>query len=503
MSTSLANASPPHIGHFIAGRAQTPANTRWGDVCDPARGEVIARVALGSAQDVERAVASARAAAGGWAQTPALQRARVLFRFKALLEEHADELTRLITREHGKVLADARGEVLRGIEVVEFACGIPHLLKGEYSESVGAGIDSWSLRQPLGICAGITPFNFPAMVPLWMFPIALACGNAFILKPSEKDPSCALRLAELLQAAGLPPGVLNVVNGDREAVDALLSHPDVSAVSFVESTPVAQHVYEAAARYGKRVQALGGAKNHLVVMPDADLAAAARALLGAAYGSAGERCMAISVAVAVGEVGDRLVAALEPLVRKLRVGPGDSDDVDMGPLITREHLERVRRYLDIGVAEQAQLVVDGRELAPAGTAGFFLGPSLFDRVTPAMRIYREEIFGPVLAIVRVADLDEALRLVNAHAFGNGVSIFTNSGGAARKFTQEVQAGMVGVNVPIPVPMAFHSFGGWKRSLFGDLHVHGPDGVRFYTRLKTVSARWTHSGDAQFALPTLK
>jgi malonate-semialdehyde dehydrogenase (acetylating)/methylmalonate-semialdehyde dehydrogenase len=509
-TASHVNASLPLIGHFIEGRAELPVGElanrsstgRWGDVFDPARGEVCARVALASASDVDRAVAAARGAAHAWAATPPVQRARVLFRFKALLDAHAQELTQLITREHGKVLADARGEVARGIEVVEFACGIPHLLKGEFSDSVGTGIDSWSLRQPVGVCAGITPFNFPAMVPLWMFPIALACGNTFVLKPSEKDPSCALRLAELLEEAGLPPGVFNVVNGDREAVDALLAHPDVGAISFVGSTPVAKHVYETAAHHGKRVQALGGAKNHLVVMPDADVHTAAQALMGAAYGSAGERCMAVSVAVAVGDAGDRLVAALTPLLRALRIGPGTEQDVEMGPLITREHLERVRSYLDIGVAERAELVVDGRQLTP-DRAGFFLGPSLFDRVAPDMRIYREEIFGPVLAIVRVDDLDQALELVNAHAFGNGVSIFTNSGGAARKFTQAVHAGMVGVNVPIPVPMAFHSFGGWKRSLFGDLHVHGPDGVRFYTRLKTVSARWTHSGGAQFAMPTMK
>lgn len=509
-SASHVNASLPLIGHFIAGGVESPAGEcakqsssgRWGDVFDPARGEVCARVALASASDVERAVAAAREAARAWAATPPVQRARILFRFKALLDTHAEELARLITREHGKVLADARGEVARGIEVVEFACGIPHLLKGEYSDNVGTGIDSWSLRQPIGVCAGIAPFNFPAMVPLWMFPIALACGNTFVLKPSEKDPSCALRLAEMLRDAGLPPGVFNVVNGDREAVDALLAHPDVRAISFVGSTPVAQHVYETAARHGKRVQALGGAKNHLVVMPDADVQAAAQALMGAAYGSAGERCMAISVAVAVGEVGGRLIEALTPMLRALRIGPGLEKDVEMGPLITREHLERVRRYLDVGIAERAELVVDGRDLTPA-RAGFFLGPSLFDRVSPEMRIYKEEIFGPVLAIVRVPTMDEALELINAHVFGNGVSIFTNSGGAARRFTQEVQAGMVGVNVPIPVPMAFHSFGGWKRSLFGDLHVHGPDGVRFYTRLKTVSARWTQSGGAQFAMPTMK
>jgi malonate-semialdehyde dehydrogenase (acetylating)/methylmalonate-semialdehyde dehydrogenase len=413
----------------------------------------------------------------------------------------------LITAEHGKVLDDARGEVTRGLEVVEFACGIPHLLKGEFSENVGSGVDSWSLRQPVGVCAGITPFNFPAMVPLWMFPVAIACGNTFVLKPSEKDPSCPLLLASLLTEAGLPPGVLNVINGDREAVDTLLAHPLVGAVSFVGSTPVAEHVYRTGTAHGKRVQALGGAKNHMVVLPDADMDAAANALMGAAYGSAGERCMAISVAVAVGDAGDRLVAALKPRIAALRIGPGTAPDVDMGPLVTGEHRDRVRDYIAAGVAEGATLAVDGRGTPiPDGGAGFFLGASLFDNVTPAMRIYREEIFGPVLVVVRAASLAEALQIVNGHEFGNGASIFTRDGRAAREFTHAVAAGMVGINVPIPVPMAFHSFGGWKRSLFGDLHVHGPDGVRFYTRLKTVTARW-FAGDAasgaDYRMPTMK
>jgi malonate-semialdehyde dehydrogenase (acetylating)/methylmalonate-semialdehyde dehydrogenase len=390
--------------------------------------------------------------------------------------------------------------------VVEFACGIPHLLKGEFSDSVGKGIDSWSIHQPLGVCAGITPFNFPAMVPMWMFPIAIACGNTFVLKPSEKDPSCPLRLAELFSEAGLPPGVFNVVNGDREAVDTLLTDANVAAVSFVGSTPIAQYVYETAAKHGKRVQALGGAKNHLVVMPDANPQLAAQALMGAAYGSAGERCMAISVAVAVGNAGDRLIETLKPMIAALKIGAGTSGNVEMGPLVTREHLERVRGYIDLGIREGATLVADGRQHAvPNHESGFHVGATLFDHVTPQMRIYREEIFGPVLVVVRVPDLDSALELIADHEFGNGTSIFTSDGDAARRFSHSVQAGMVGINVPIPVPMAFHSFGGWKRSMFGDLHVHGPDGVRFYTRLKTVTSRWPTGirAGSEFVLPTMK
>jgi malonate-semialdehyde dehydrogenase (acetylating)/methylmalonate-semialdehyde dehydrogenase len=429
-----------------------------------------------------------------------------MFRFKELLEQHADDIVELITEEHGKVLHDALGELQRGIEVVEYACGAPEFLKGEHSKNVGPGIDSWSEFQPLGVVAGITPFNFPAMVPMWMFPVAIACGNTFVLKPSEKDPSVPLRVAELLKEAGLPDGVFNVVNGDREAVDTLLTDPRVAAVSFVGSTPVAEYIYRTASAHGKRVQALGGAKNHMVVMPDADTRNAASALVGAAYGSAGERCMAISVAVAVGDAGDRLVEAVQQQLGVLKVAPGTAAGADMGPLVTREHLERVRGYVDLGVQEGARLVVDGRELRVKGhEQGYYLGPCLFDHVRPGMRIYREEIFGPVLCVLRVPDLESALELVNAHEFGNGTAIFTASGEAARSFTQRVLCGMVGVNVPIPVPMAFHSFGGWKRSLFGPLHVHGPDGVRFYTRLKTVTSRWPTSAreGAQFVMPTMK
>jgi malonate-semialdehyde dehydrogenase (acetylating)/methylmalonate-semialdehyde dehydrogenase len=508
MSTQLdtAAAAVTTVGHFIGGHLRAGSSGRTGPIFNPATGQVTANVSFASQQETQAAIQAARAALPAWSETPALQRARVLFRFKALLDAHIDELASLITSEHGKVLADARGEVTRGIEVVEFACGIPHLLKGEFSDNVGTGIDCWSLRQPVGVCAGITPFNFPAMVPLWMFPVSIACGNTFVLKPSEKDPSCGLRLAELLTEAGLPPGVLNVVNGDREAVETLLTDADVAAVSFVGSTPGARHVYETAARAGKRVQALGGAKNHMVVMPDADAKLAAQALTGAAYGSAGERCMAISVAVAVGDAGDRLIAELRPLIAALKVGPGTAAGVEMGPLVTREHLQRVRDYVDIGVKEGATPVVDGRTLqVPGHSDGFYLGATLFDRVEPQMRVYREEIFGPVLIVVRVPDLRAALALVNAHEFGNGTAIFTRDGDAARAFCHEVQVGMVGVNVPIPVPMAFHSFGGWKSSLFGDLHVHGPAGVRFYTRLKTITSRWptTPRSGADFTMPTMK
>jgi malonate-semialdehyde dehydrogenase (acetylating)/methylmalonate-semialdehyde dehydrogenase len=494
------------LGHFIGGRAVAGASRRTGPVYNPATGETARQVSLASADETRAAIRAAHDAFPAWAATAPLQRARVMFRFKALLDAHVGELAGIITSEHGKVLPDARGEVLRGTEVVEFACGVPHLLKGEFSDSVGAGIDSWSLRQPVGVCAGVTPFNFPAMVPMWMFPLAIACGNTFVLKPSERDPSCSLRLAELLAQAGLPPGVFNVVNGDHEAVDVLLTDPQVAAVSFVGSTPVAQHIYETASKHGKRVQALGGAKNHMVVMPDADPQLAAQALMGAAYGSAGERCMAISIAVAVGDAAEKLVAALRPMIAELRIGAGAREGVDMGPLVTREHLDRVRSYVDLGVREGATLVVDGRQHAVTrDERGFYLGASLFDHVRPEMRIYKEEIFGPVLGIVRAPDLDAALQIVNAHEFGNGTAIFTSDGLSARKFTQSVQVGMVGVNVPIPVPMAFHSFGGWKRSLFGDLHVHGPDGVRFYTRLKTVTARWPREarGGSDFVMPTMK
>ena len=495
------------LGHYIGGRpVAAPAGAASGEIRDPATGNLLARVALADARQVDEAVQAAKAAAPGWAATPPLQRARLMFRFKSLVEKHREELARLITAEHGKVLDDARGEVTRGMEVIEFACGIPQLLKGEYSEMVGTGVDSWSLRQPLGVCAGITPFNFPVMVPLWMFPIAVACGNTFVLKPSEKDPSCALRLAGLMSEAGAPDGVFNVVNGARTAVDALLVHPEVAAISFVGSTPVAEHVYSTGTSHGKRVQALGGAKNHMVVMPDADLDLTTAALLGAAYGSAGERCMAISVVVAVEPVADRLVESLRSGLAQLRVGPGTAPDVDMGPLVTREHLERVRGYIALGVGEGATLVHDGRDcVVPGHATGNFLGPTLFDHVRPGMRIYDEEIFGPVLGVVRAGSLAEAIDLVNAHEFGNGAAIFTADGGAAREFSRGVLAGMVGINVPIPVPMAFHSFGGWKRSLFGDTHVHGPEGVRFYSRLKTVTARWPRGRTigADYSMPTMR
>jgi malonate-semialdehyde dehydrogenase (acetylating)/methylmalonate-semialdehyde dehydrogenase len=505
-SAALPAAAPLALGHFVAGRRVAGASGRDGAVFNPATGQPRGRVAFASPEETRAAITAAEAALPGWAATPPLQRARVMFRFKALLDARLDELAALLTSEHGKVLSDARGELVRGLEVVEFACGIPQLLKSEFTENVGTNIDSWSIRQPVGVCVGITPFNFPAMVPMWMFPIAIACGNTFVLKPSEKDPSVPLRVAELLTEAGLPDGVFNVVNGDRETVDTLLADPRVAAVSFVGSTPVAEYIYRTASEHGKRVQALGGAKNHLVVMPDADTRNAASALIGAAYGSAGERCMAISVAVAVGDAGDPLVDEVRRQVAELKVAAGTELGADMGPLVTREHLERVRGYVALGVEEGADLVVDGRGHKVAGhEEGYFMGPCLFDCVRAEMRIYREEIFGPVLCVVRVPDLAAAISLVNGHEFGNGAAIFTGSGEAARSFTQGVQAGMVGLNVAIPVPMAFHSFGGWKRSLFGPLHVHGPDGVRFYTRLKTVTSRWPTSQreGAQFVMPTMK
>ncbi|MBS1158482.1 MAG: mmsA [Proteobacteria bacterium] len=492
------------LTHFIDGHSVPASGGRWADVFNPASGQVVARVPLAGAEQTRQAIAAAAAAWPAWADTPPLRRARLLFKFRELLECHSDELAAIITAEHGKVLADARGEVIRGMEVVEFACGIPQLLKGEYSDQIGSAVDSWSLRQPVGVCAGITPFNFPVMVPMWMFPLALACGNTFVLKPSERDPSVSLLIADLLARAGLPPGVFNVIHGDREAVDTLLTDPRVAAVSFVGSTPVAEHIYATGCAHGKRVQALGGAKNHLVIMPDADLDQAVEALIGAAYGSAGERCMAISVAVAVGDVGDALVAALARRSAALKIGPGSAPDVDMGPLVTGQHLARVRSYVDQGVVEGAQLVVDGRQLRVAGhEEGYFLGACLFDRVSPAMSIYRAEIFGPVLCVVRVADFDAAVALINAHEYGNGVAVFTRSGHAAREFVRRIEVGMVGINVPIPVPMAFHSFGGWKRSLFGDHAIHGPDGVHFYTRLKTVTARWPEevASAASFVMPT--
>jgi malonate-semialdehyde dehydrogenase (acetylating) / methylmalonate-semialdehyde dehydrogenase len=492
------------ISHFIGGKP-FESSGRHADVFDPATGRVTKRVPLASNDDVREAVDAAAAAFPAWAETTPLNRARVMFKFKALLEHHAGDLAAIITSEHGKVLSDAKGEVTRGLEVVEFACGIPHLLKGEHSMNVGRDVDSWSEYAPLGVVAGITPFNFPAMVPLWMFPVAIACGNTFILKPSERDPSASLYMADLLKQAGLPDGVFNVMHGDKVAVDALLDEPRVQAISFVGSTPIAEYIYARGSANGKRVQALGGAKNHMVVLPDADLDGAVSALLGAGYGSAGERCMAISVAVCVGEAtADALVAKLAPKVAALKIGPGCFDP-EMGPLVTGAHCDKVVSYVDAGVAEGAALVVDGRGHRVDGhNDGFFLGGCLFDRVTADMRIYREEIFGPVLCVMRVADFDSALNLVNEHEYGNGTAIFTRDGGAAREFAHRVQAGMVGVNVPIPVPMAFHSFGGWKRSIFGPLHVHGPDGVRFYTRLKTITARWPEGArSAEFVMPTMK
>jgi malonate-semialdehyde dehydrogenase (acetylating)/methylmalonate-semialdehyde dehydrogenase len=493
------------IGHFIGGRGVPGASGQFGDVFNPATGEVSARVAMASAAELDTAVAAAVAAWPAWAATPPLRRARVMFRFKELLERDRKLLAALVTAEHGKTLPDAEGEVQRGLEVVEFACGIPHLLKGEYTEAVGTGIEAWSVRQPLGVVAGITPFNFPVMVPLWMIPVALACGNCFILKPSEKDPSASLKLAELLKESGLPDGVFSVVQGGRIAVEAILEHPGIDAVSFVGSTPIAQTVYRGGTASGKRVQALGGAKNHLVVMPDADIDDAVDALMGAAYGSAGERCMAVSVAVAVGNAGDRLIEKLTPRVRALKVGPGTDPEAEMGPLVTREHRDKVAGYVDLGVKEGAKLVVDGRGLALQGyESGFFIGGSLFDDVQTDMRIYKEEIFGPVLGVVRTPDLAGAVRMVNEHQFGNGVAIFTADGGAARDFASGIKVGMVGVNVPIPVPMAFHSFGGWKQSLFGDHHIHGPEGVRFYTRYKAITQRWPTGArrGAEFIMPTL-
>jgi len=493
------------IGHFIGGKLAAGTSGKYGDVFNPASGEVSARVALADTSEVNKAVSAAAAAWPAWANTPPLRRARVMFKLKELLERDRGEMAAIITAEHGKVLSDADGEVQRGLEVVEFACGIPHLLKGEYTDMVGTGIDAWSIRQPLGVVAGITPFNFPIMVPLWMIPVALACGNTFVLKPSEKDPSAALKLAALLTEAGLPDGVFNVIQGAREAVEAIIAHPNVAAISFVGSTAIAETIYRGGTSAGKRVQALGGAKNHLVVMPDADLDDAVDALMGSAYGAAGERCMAVSVAVAVGSAGDALVSKLAPRVRALKVAPGVDPEAEMGPLVTREHLAKVRGYVDLGVTEGADLVVDGRGLKLQGyESGFFLGGCLFDNVTTDMRIYKEEIFGPVLSVVRAPDVATATRMINAHEYGNGVALFTNDGGVARDFTQAIQIGMVGINVPIPVPMAFHSFGGWKHSLFGDHHIYGPEGVRFYTRYKAVTQRWTGGArrGPEFVMPTL-
>ncbi len=493
------------VPHWIGGRRTAGTGTRHGNVYNPATGQVARRVAFANGADVDAAVLAAQAALPGWRDASILKRARVMQRFLQLMQENQKALAVMVSEEHGKTVPDAMGSVQRGIEVVEFACGIPQLLKGEYSENVGTAVDVHTVRQPVGVCAGITPFNFPAMVPMWMFPMAIACGNTFILKISEKVPSAAMRMAELLQEAGLPDGVFNVVHGDREAVEAILAHPGIAAVSFVGSTPIAKHIYETCARNGKRVQALGGAKNHAVVLPDADLEFAAEALTGAAFGSAGERCMAISVAVAVGAAADPLVSLLEMKARAIKVGPGDAPGMDMGPLVTREHRDRVASYVDQGVKEGAKLVVDGRGLKIAGHEdGFFLGTSLFDHVKPNMKIYQDEIFGPVLVVLRVETLEEAIALVNSNPYANGTAIFTESGGAARRFENEIQVGMVGVNVPIPVPVAFYSFGGWKNSLFGDLHVHGAEGVKFYTRTKVITTRWPHQDTPApgFHMPTL-
>ena len=497
----------PIVGHLIDGKIVTPG-TRAQDVFNPATGKAEKRVLLASKTTVEEAIASAQAAYPAWRNTPALKRARVMGNLKVLLEQHSDELCAMITAEHGKVLSDAAGELQRGIENVEYASYAPELLKGEHSKNVGPSIDSWSEFQPLGVTAGITPFNFPAMVPLWMWPMAVACGNTFILKPSERDPSSTLRIAELALQAGLPPGVLNVVNGDKEAVDTLLTDPRVKAVSFVGSTPIAEYIYTEGCAHGKRVQALGGAKNHAVVMPDADIANAVNALMGAAYGSCGERCMAIPLVVAIGDAtADAVVAALKVEISKMKVGPGTDASSDMGPLVTKPHYEKVKGYVDQGVKEGATLVVDGRGVKVAGhEEGYFLGPCLFDHVKPGMVIYQEEIFGPVLGVMRVKTLQEAMDLIDAHEYGNGTCIFTRDGEAARYFTDNILVGMVGVNVPLPVPVAYHSFGGWKRSLFGDLHAYGPDAVRFYTKRKTITQRWPSTGvreGAVFSFPSSK
>ena len=506
IATPAANVDTAGIvGHFIGGKDIADDN-RPLPVTNPATGEVTKRVAMASKRTVEDAIAAAAAAFPAWRNTPPARRAAVMFRFKQLLEEHADDIVAALTDEHGKVLDDAMGEFTRGVEVVDYACGIGQLLKGEYSKNVGPDIDSWSEFQPLGVVAGITPFNFPAMVPMWMFPMAIACGNTFVLKPSEKDPSAPLLVAHLLKEAGLPDGVYNVVNGDKEAVDTLLEDARVQAISFVGSTPIAEYIYATGTKNGKRVQALGGAKNHAVIMPDADLDNAVSALMGAAYGSCGERCMAISVAVCVGnETADAVVGRLAAELEDLRVGPGTDTCNNMGPLITAEHLAKVRDYVDLGVEEGAELVVDGRDFTVAGhEGGFFLGACLFDRVTPDMRIYKEEIFGPVLCVVRAESQEQAMQLIDAHEYGNGTCIFTRDGEAARFFADNIQVGMVGINVPLPVPVALHSFGGWKRSLFGDLYAYGPDSVRFYTRRKTITQRWPSGGvreRAQFSFPS--
>ncbi len=493
--------------HFVNGQRVEGTSGRFNEVINPANGQIVASVPLATGDETARAIEAAAAAFPAWRDTPPLRRARVLFRFIELINQHMDELAELISEEHGKVFSDAVGDVTRGMEVAEFACGAPHLLKGHFSENVGTNVDSHSIRQPLGVCAGITPFNFPAMVPMWMFPLAIICGNTFVLKPSEKVPTTALRLAELMKEAGLPGGVLNVVNGDKESVDTLLAHPEIAGISFVGSTPIAEHIYKTATANGKRAQALGGAKNHMVIMPDADLDQAVNALMGAAYGAAGERCMAISVAVAVGEeTAEALVERLAPKVQELKIGSGTDPEAQMGPLVSAEHRARVKGYVDLGVEEGAKLVVDGRDIDVEGMVdGFYLGGCLFDHVTTDMRIYKEEIFGPVLCVVRAPDFATALNMINAHEYGNGAAVFTRDGDTARAFGSQVQAGMVGINIPIPVPMAYHSFGGWKRSLFGDVHMHGTEGINFYTKLKTITSRWPTGirAGAEFSMPTMK
>ena len=494
------------IEHFIDGKIVSGSSDRKGKVFNPATGQQESEVRLASKSDLDLTVEKAKKAYEIWSTKPPLQRARIIFKFKEVIEKNFDELAKLIVSEHGKVFEDAKGSLTRGLEVVEFACGIPQMLKGDFTENVGSNIDSWSIRQPLGVCAGITPFNFPAMVPMWMFPMAIACGNTFILKPSEKDPSCPLRLAELFKEAGLPDGVFNVVNGDKEVVDAILENKNIPAVSFVGSTPIAKYIYENGAKNEKRVQALGGAKNHCVVMPDCDLDQAVNGLMGAAYGSAGERCMAQSVAVAVGNIGDELVSQISNKLETLKVGPGMDKTSEMGPLVTKEHLEKVRGYVDLGVKEGAKLIVDGRDIKLQGyESGYYIGGCLFDQVTKDMRIYKEEIFGPVLSVVRVKDFDEAVQLINDHEFGNGTSVYTRDGDVGRTFASKIKIGLVGINIPIPVPVAYHSFGGWKRSLFGDQHMHGPEGVRFYTKLKTITSRWPSGvrSNPEFVMPTMK
>jgi len=494
------------ITHFINGAKQDTASGRYADVYNPALGEPVARVALASIEDVDTAVRAAEAAFPSWSATPPLTRARVLFKYLQLCQQHVDEFAAVVTLEHGKTFADAQGEVARGIEMVEFAVGIPQMLKGEFTEQISRGIDAWSLRQPLGVVAGITPFNFPVMVPMWMFPLAIACGNTFVLKPSERDPSASLLHAKLLKEAGLPDGVFNVVQGDKLAVDALLDHPSIQALSFVGSTPIAEYIYARGCAAGKRVQALGGAKNHMVVMPDADMDMTVDALMGAAFGSAGERCMAISVVAAVGDAGDKIIDALAQRTAALKVRDGMAHDAEMGPVVSSAAKQRIEKLIGEGVEQGAQLVVDGRNhVVPERENGFFIGGTLFDHVTPDMSIYKEEIFGPVLCIVRLPDVGSAVELINRNEYGNGVAIYTRDGGTAREFVRQIQVGMVGVNVPLPVPMAFNSFGGWKRSLFGDHHAYGPEGVRFYTRHKAVMERWpnTSTAGAEFAFPQMK